>query len=367
MSPRIISSPLQLTPLPTVHPQGVHVGLLYRLLGVVASVNGRLWLIRVNFIPANVGVFILLIWGAVSGFDQFFEAQRNGDTPRTQPLGTVLMYASDPVQRYVSVKGVLFTGERMEQGKKGSNGELESVVKAWAPLVDPQTRRALLVQLSPQRTLDDRTTTATITGMLRPMDSRLRGELTEGVYKEDGKHIDQRFVLVEGDTPAAPLGAFLLGISCTALLGLFAFAAAKRNVIFMPISGSETPLPAQETPSLFISGKLHLDEKNRQRFVNVPAAVGTLQSGDIAIVSNIDASSRWMGIKTADRAGVWMMAIRPGSMTEVQHGYLFSGLSRRRAVRFRYVSAMDGGSERAVVATTAGDPLFVLQGHATAA
>ena len=335
---------------------------LYRLLGVVASINARFWLIRVNFMPANVGVFILLIWGAVTGFDQFFEAQRNGDTPRTQALGTVLMYASDPVQRYVSLKGVLVTADRLEQGPTGSNGDLKSVEKSWAPLVDLHTKRALLVELSPQRTLDDNASEVTITGMLRPMESRLRSELTDGSLKEDGKHIDQRFVLVEGDTPAAPLAALLLGVGCTTVLGLFTFAAVKRNVIFLPLSGSERPVPAQETPALFVSGKLHLDDKNRQRFVNVPAAVGTLESGDLAIVSHIDASSRWMGIKTADRAGMWMLAMRPGSMTEVQHGYLYSGLSRRRAVRFCYVSAMDGVSERAVLSATAGDPMFALQG-----
>ena len=335
---------------------------LYRLLGIVASINGRMSLVRVNFIPSNVGVFVLLVWGAVSGFDQFFEAQRNGDTPRMQALGTVLTYASDPEQQYVSVKGLLMTGARMEYGQTGANGEITSVEKAWAPLVDPATRRAVLVQLGPQRPLDDTSTVTTITGMLRPMESRLRSELTEGSFKEDGKQIDQRFVLVEGETPSPAALALLLGAGCGGLLALFTIAAVKRNVIFMPLSTSDGPVPAQETPSLFVSGKLHLDEQNRQRFVNVPAAVGTLESGDLAIVSNIDASSRWMGMKTADRAGMWMLAIRPGSTTDVQHGYVYSGWTRLRAVRFRYVSAMDGANERAVLSSTAGDPLFALQG-----
>ena len=48
-----------------------------------------------------------------------------------------------------------------------------------------------------------------------------------------------------------------------------------------------------------------------------------------------------------------MLAMRPGSITEVQAGYVFWGLKKMRATRFRYVNAMTGASERAVVASPA--------------
>ena len=335
---------------------------LYRLLGVIAAVNGRMFLIRVNFIPVNVALFILLAFGAITGFEQFEDARHNSATPKTQSLGTLLTTNAAPEQDYVSVRGLLFTGARLEYGTKGSNGELRSVDNAWAPLLDSQSKRALMVELSPTHRRVDDTEAIAVTGMLRPMNTVLRAELSKEGFSYGGVPIDQRYVLMEGEKPASFAPALLLGIGCAMVLLLFVIATVKRNVIFLADKTSERPVPAQAEPSFFVSGKLHLDEKNRQRFVNVPAAIGTLESGELAIVSNIDASSSFMGMKTSERVGMWMLAMRPGSMTEVQPGYIYSGTKRFRAVRFRYVSSMDGASERAVLSATAGDPMFALQG-----
>ena len=52
--------------------------------------------------------------------------------------------------------------------------------------------------------------------------------------------------------------------------------------------------------------------------------------------------------------------MRPGSISEAQSGYLFWGVTKMRATRFRYVNAITGSSERAVVATPvpAGAPVL---------
>ena len=335
---------------------------LYRLLGVIAAMNSRMFLIRVNFIPVNVAVFVLLAFGAVEGFDQFNDALNNSATPKTQSLGTLLTTNDGPDQRYVSVRGLLFTGARLEYGTKDNNGGLSSVSNAWAPLVDSASKRALMVELAPTHARHDDTEAIAVTGMLRPMNTVLRAELEKEGFTFDGVPVDQRFVLMEGEAPSSFGWSLVLGVGCTSLLLMFGFATIKRNVIFLPDTSSERPVPAQaEKPAFFVSGKLHLDEKNRQRFVNVPAAIGTLESGELAIVSNIDASSTFMGMKTSDRAGMWMLAMRPGSMTEMQPGYIYSGTKKFRAVRFRYVSSMDGATERAVLSATAGDPMFALQ------
>jgi hypothetical protein len=323
---------------------------LYRVLGVIASINGRFWRIRVNGLPANVGIFILLAWGAFTGFENYTEARRNGAAPARQSLAGLLSGRSDPEPQYVSLRGVLLTDARIEYGTKGADGSLTEVEKVWVPLADRESGRALLVQLSQRH---EANAEAELTGMLRPMDSRLRSELTYGYSREAGPEIDRRFVLVEGETPATAADALVLGISCGVVLLLFAIAASRRNVIFVPHQTTEPAPPPQDIPSLFVSGTLHFDESNRQRFVNVPATVDILESGDRAIVSHIDASAA---------SGAWMLAIRPGSVTDIQHGYIFDGWKRLRAVRFRYVSAMDGASDRAILSATSGDPAFALQG-----
>jgi hypothetical protein len=50
---------------------------VYRLLGVVASINRRLWLIRVNFVPLNVVAMVLLGVATVAGYDQLNDTMGN--------------------------------------------------------------------------------------------------------------------------------------------------------------------------------------------------------------------------------------------------------------------------------------------------
>jgi hypothetical protein len=99
-----------------------------------------------------------------------------------------------------------------------------------------------------------------------------------------------------------------------------------------------------------------LDEKNRQRFVDVPAVV-SLHEGSPVIASNIDASRRFMGITTSKRSGIWVMPIAAGSITDRAFGYLYFGLSRRHAFSFSYVDRTDGKRRQAVI--TADDPATV--------
>jgi hypothetical protein len=84
----------------------------------------------------------------------------------------------------------------------------------------------------------------------------------------------------------------------------------------------------------------------------VPAVLQRLETGDTALLSHLTTSSTFFGVKTQEHAGVWMLVMRPGSVTEAQAGYVFWGMKKMRATRFRYVNAMTGASERAVVATS---------------
>ena len=202
----------------------------------------------------------------------------------------------------------------------------------------------------------------TVTGMLRPLNGPLEKKLREDGYKYDGIPVEQRYMLVEGEAPGSFGGAVALIVTSGVLLAMFGFAVVRRNVIFIPAALThETAMDTAPPSTVFVSGTLVLDKTSRH-FAHMPAGIGSLPSGDLAIVSNIDASSRFMGFTTADRAGLWLMAIQRGTVTDTQLGHVFWGFNKFRAVRFRYASVRTGRPERAVVAAASGNPALALQG-----
>ena len=100
------------------------------------------------------------------------------------------------------------------------------------------------------------------------------------------------------------------------------------------------------------TGRFVLDEKNAQRFLDVPAGMGTLQTGEMAVVANVDASSNFMGITTEKRAGLWALLVEPGSLARPERGTLYLGLAARPAIRFQYRSAATHQSEAAILTSS---------------
>ena len=325
---------------------------VYRMLGVVASINRRLWLIRVNFIPLNVAVMVLLGVGTVAGFDQLNDTVGNEREAQPHTLA-VLLSAGAPKQDYVTVQGKLFTDARLEWGTEGENGKLKTVEKTWAPLVDEGTGKALMVQLAKGRRNREEPEDLTLKGMLRPLPPNLHKRLESAAFKFAGVPIEPRFMLVEGEHPQDLGSGLLLAGGAGVLLLAFVVSSLWRNVVFRSegATGNDALSVVRGTEKLLVSGRMMLNEKTHQYFVNMPAAAGTLESGAIALVSNIDASSRFMGIKTSDRSGLWTIAIVPSSVTDAETGHVFCGLKKAPAVRFRYVDALTGRRERLVVAT----------------
>jgi hypothetical protein len=324
---------------------------VYRFLGVVASINRRLWLIRVNFIPLNVALMFGLLVAVVAGYSQLSEGLANQQDAAPQSLA-VLLSAGRPTQDYVAVQGKLFTDARLEYGTEGSDGKLKRVEKRWAPLLDSGTGKVLLVQLARSRPNREEPEDLTIKGMLRPMPPNLHNRLASSSFMFAGAPVESRFMLVEGQHPEEWSSGALLAVGCGLLLVAFAAATFWRNVVFRKDGPAADALAAiQSAPELKVSGRMFLNEKISQHFANMPAAFGTLESGELAMVSNIDASSRFMGVKTSDRSGLWTIAIVPGSVTDSEAGHVFWGFKKWRAVRFRYVNRSTGRHEQVVVAT----------------
>ena len=324
---------------------------MYRTLGVVASVNRRLWLIRVNFIPVNIALMALLAVGAFVGVEKLGDAVLNRRDADPQTLA-VLLSEGEPKQSYVTVQGTLYADAPLEWGTEATDGKPGTVERSWAPLLDGGTGKALMVEIARGRSQREEPEDTALTGMLRPLPPQLHKYLATTNFKHRGVMVESRFMLVEGEQPAALALGATIAISCGFLLFAFAAAMYWRNVVFR--AEGAAPSHALETlqtdGQLLVSGRLFLDEKTSQFFSNMPAAIGTVETGETVIVSNIDASSRFMGVKTSDRAGLWTLTFRPGTVHDAEDGHVFDGWTKRRALRFRYMNDVTGRQEYAVVA-----------------
>ncbi len=115
---------------------------IYRILGLLAAMSHRMSRLRINFVPLNVGVFILLAVVAHKGVKMMGEA-RTSD-PAAQRL-TVRDVLADPSSRqpHIELHGFIDAGVVLESGRKQAGKDvLSRVDEQFAPIVDETGRRA---------------------------------------------------------------------------------------------------------------------------------------------------------------------------------------------------------------------------------
>ena len=98
-----------------------------------------------------------------------------------------------------------------------------------------------------------------------------------------------------------------------------------------------------------VTGNFLLNGQSGQRFLDVPAGYGSLETGEVVFASNIDASNRFMGFTTSNRKGLWTMIFQNGSARVADHGLLYSGFAVRPALRVNYREAATGKPGQAVL------------------
>jgi hypothetical protein len=328
---------------------------VYRVLGAVARINERLWRRRLNFVPANVLLMIFLGTLAVTSWNNAASVLRSRRMLEAPPL-SALLSGERPLRNYVALQGRLMTDARLAFGEKDSAGNLEPTDYAWVPLLDDATGKAILVQFAANHSLPANGSDVTLQGMLRPVTSTVSRQLSPDRYVHSGMPIERRFMLVEGGRPGSLAFPVTTASVWTLLVLALVWATLTRNVIFLPDDGAPSAGAAMmfdrsSQEPLLVSGTLTHDGKTRRFFNNMPALIHRMDSGETALVSHIETSSTFMGMKTAQHSGLWILGIRPGSITEAQVGHVFWGRDKRRAIRFRYVCAMRGTSARAVIAS----------------
>lgn len=330
---------------------------VYRLVGAVAPFNQRFGRLRVNLIPVNLvlmfglGGLALVSWNSVARV----LADRKPPAPQTVDA---LISGTRFARGYVAVQGRLLADSRLSLDEKSASGQPRSADGTWTPLVAAGSRQGILVQSDAEHTPPANSADVTVEGILRPMNAAVARRLKETKFVHAGVAIDRRFMLVAGQQPGSLQGPLVSGTVFGVLALALLWATLTRNVIFMPaepeLSGGRADLlETASTEPLLVSGKLTLEGKTRRFFTNMPAVVQRIETGETALLSPITTTRTFFGVKTNEQSGIWMLAMRPGSMTEVQPGYVFWGLKKMRAMRFRYVNATTGASERAVVASQA--------------
>jgi hypothetical protein len=324
----------------------------YYVLGIVAKMNASMWRYRINFLPINVLIVGALgLWG-FGELSSAIEGSHNDATPLAVSVQQIHDDAS-PAQNYVAVTGLDVPVALYEFGDKATNGEISRVERSWAPLVDTINQRILLVQRS-GKTPGGRAHQATITGMLRELPADVRKGLAAQHDSVQGLSVETRYTLVAGEQPADSMASALTAAVVLSIVALFVIATIKRNTIFRRADFGSPVSKVKSVDPLTVgaTGTFALEQEGKtiqKRFVAMPALLAHLDNGNPALFSNIDASSRFMGITTSKRAGVWTLAIETGSVQALQVGYLYWGKARRPALRFSYRSA--GAKRQAVIST----------------
>lgn len=325
---------------------------LYSVLGVVAKMNSRMWLYRINFLPINVLLIGALAFGGFTTATNAIESLRNAKTPIDVSVAQIHV-APRLAQNYVSVSGLDFPFALYEFGNKSDNGEMTSVEKSWTPLLDTVTGRVLLVQRRGKMSGGD-ARQATVTGMLRELETDIRGKLAARRDTIQGQQVEyeSRYMLIADERPANSMTSGLISVLLFAVLALFVIASARRNTIFQRAELGSPVSKMKTAESLVVTGTgtFVLEQSGKvaeRRFIEMPAVLGHFDDGTPALFSNIDASSRFMGVTTSERKGIWTLAVTSGSVTNTDSGYVYWGTARRPAFRFSYVSPR-GGKRQAI-------------------
>jgi hypothetical protein len=325
--------------------------LVYRALGMVAAADQYLWRRRNNFVPLNlllVGTAVALGWMAL---DDWRQAVRNGREPLVLPVSR--LHNRPASATFVRVSGTLLPGGGFWYGERDDQGRLVKASMEFVPLVDAESGRGVLVQLNvPHRFREQQPDE--ITGMLREMRPFVSRELEPAGYRHNGISFLPEFVLVDGDDPGNPATAQITVVITSTIVLLFLVVNLKRHVFFRRgLDPDPTWHTAGGGGSVRATGTFHLG-KHRKRFINVPAAPGTLGSGELALFANVDASSEFLGQVYRDRAGIWVLPIAAGSLQRVEQGTLYAGRHALPSVRFQYRDTISGRTRTAILSTPDG-------------
>ena len=157
------------------------------------------------------------------------------------------------------------------------------------------------------------------------------------------------------------VGALLLLISGCAFIG----SSLLRHIIFQKLPAPATDPAALGATSgaaapasdaglnvpMRLTGRLRLSERVAQRFLDIPVGLERLENGQLALMSNIDASSRFYGAVVNSKSGLWLSILNLNTL-EVDDGALYHGFKGAPSLLLRYTDEADGKPVQNILAFT---------------
>lgn len=300
--------------------------LLCRIMGFISAINDATSRFRINLFPLNLLIVILLCVGLNTAVTAWVKALSHAGTPVVKTVAQVVAAYPDG-DTFVTVTGTLHAHLKMAYTPADAIDTTVTVL--YTPLMDDSGQEMLLAALSPDElSALEKTTKVTLTGMVE--DSATIFQEDSDAEKTSTPDTHPILVLRVGARPANP---WFSGIA-TLVLGLLVLAFVvnifQRYLVFRNCIES-VPIPVMSiVPEsglhTRVTGDFSLDEKNHQRFQNVPSLLTHLDTGEFALISNIDASDSLFGVKTNNKAGYWLIVIPPQAIRAVTPGRYYFGL-----------------------------------------
>jgi hypothetical protein len=297
------------------------------------------------WIMVGVGLFASFAWYQV--YESFHNRGGAREVTIAQAVGDKQL-----LDTLVRVTGSRFDVEGALS--KGKDGEETKTDRVWVPVVDAEGRHAMFVQLDEGTPRDEgEKARGAMGGMLRTLDRELKDHVAAQGLKAEGVRIDTGVMLVAGERPARLWLWLTLATLSAAVILLMLWAVFTRYVVFRP--GPTTALPADVPPvdpadiGMRVSGKFRLNDKVRQRFLDTPATLAEMESGDRGLLANVNASVSFYGHVTENRAGVWGVLIKSGTLEPPRYGQMYAGATPRPAMHLRFIDAATGKRSSAVL------------------
>ena len=311
---------------------------LYRSLGVVAQVDRTTSRVRLKGVPLNwiaiAGVGIACIWQGTEFIYSLLE--------QPQPVQLSISDIEDRAVDYVTLQGHLFPESEVRIGRT-----------QYIPLIEENTRRAILIRADRKRRDELESSFSSVTGRLEAIDHARQVDVSRADLGRD-VYLETAWSLAEGGIPNDAWKHGMVAGVGGLLITAFAGTWIKRGIIF---EASDAPLKYQAVPphsedniDMHISACLTLqrsfdkDEDTsadqllpcKQRFVDVRGTVSSTENGEIVLMARVDASSREGFAVTDWKVGWWKSAIASQSIHNLEAGLQYLGGHQRPALRFRY-------------------------------
>ena len=324
---------------------------VYRFLGLIAGWNEGMSRRRVNFVPFN--------WIVVGGLGALFVTSiaclHDGLTMNHTPIRvTVNDLMTNPAlaHKFVTVSGELEPDVAYQYGEQKSGGSFD-VENTWMLLTEPKSPRGFFVEVPNEYFDDKKPRQVTLTGTWIDVASNLAPKLGEENFGKEGLTVNTSQMLNAKAEPPEPAGWAAALVLSAMLLASFVGTFLCQYTVFRAQGAPGFSMNAAQAvaPPAIVraTGEFMLEGRARRRFLNVATNPRMLENGWFAFLSNIDASSRFFGIKTNNQAGIWMIGFPPSSVRDLTRGSFYLGGRAAPAIRFRYQDGAKGSSQSAIL------------------